>query len=45
LLKLPELQRNAYLKAIKTSINNSEASDSFKAQASVLDNFITPPKC
>lgn len=45
LLKLPELQRNAYLKAIKNAINKSEASDSFKTQASVLDNFITPPKC
>lgn len=45
LLKLPELQRNAYLKAIKNAVNKSKASDSFKTQASVLDNFITPPKC
>ena len=45
LAKLPEIQRNSYLKAIKNAINKSDASDSFKEQASILDNFITPPKC
>lgn len=45
LAKLPEIQRNSYIKAIKNAINKSDASDNFKEQASVLDNFITPPKC
>jgi hypothetical protein len=40
-----ETLRNTYLKVIKDQIINSTASDDFKTQASLLDNFITPPKC
>lgn len=45
LLNQPENIRNISLKTIKKQIVNSNASDDFKAQASILDNFITPPKC
>ena len=45
LTNCPETLRNTYLKFIKNQIVNSTASDDFKTQASLLDNFITPPKC
>ena len=42
---LSEIQRKSYLATIKKIINDSDASELFKKQASVLDNCITPPKC
>ena len=45
LKELNEIQRNKYLEIIKNKIITSDASVSFKEQASLLDNFITPQKC
>ena len=44
-VKLNDIQRNSYLNALKTAIENSKASEDFKKKASLLDNFKTPPKC